>query len=58
MDVAQWCYKWDCMGLIAIVSSDRSSYTDDGLLYIRAHFFRFSLSPLMQLKSLKQYQCN
>ena len=32
-----------------IISSDRSSCTDDGLLYIRAHFFRFSLSPLMQL---------
>ena len=31
------------------VSSDRSSCSDDGLLYIRAHFFRFSLSPLMQL---------
>ena len=33
------------------VSSDRSSCTDDGLLsiYISAHFFRFSLSPLMQL---------
>ena len=33
------------------VSSDRSSYSDDGLLYIytSGHFFRFSLSPLMQL---------
>ena len=34
-----------------IVSSDRSSCSDDGLLYIylSGHFFRFSLSPLMQL---------
>ena len=35
-----------------IISSDRSSYSDDGLLYIhgsRSNFFRFSLSPLMQL---------
>ena len=45
------------------VSSDRSSCSDDGLLYIylyiQGHFFRFSLSPLMQLmlqvgKNLKQ----
>ena len=36
----------------SIVSSDRSSCSDDGLLYISihpGHFFRFSLSPLMQL---------
>ena len=34
-----------------VISSDRSSYSDNGLLYIRAqrNFFRFSLSPLMQL---------
>ena len=32
------------------VSSDRSSYSDDGLLYIRgSQFFRFSLSPLMHM---------
>ena len=36
------------------ISSDRSSCSDDGLLYIRgssggSNFFRFSLSPLMQL---------
>ena len=33
------------------VSSDRSSYSDGGLSYIRGdgNFFRFSLSPLMQL---------
>ena len=34
------------------ISSGRSSCSDDGLLYIRGgstHFFRFSLSPLMQL---------
>ena len=33
------------------VSFDRSSYSDDGQLYIRgsSHFFRFSLSPLIQL---------
>ena len=35
--------------VVLFVSSDRSSCSDDGLLYIRAHFFRFSLSPLMQL---------
>ena len=34
---------------ILFVSSDRSSYSDNGLLYIRGNFFRFSLSPLMQL---------
>ena len=33
-----------------IISSDKSSCTDDGLLYVYpGHFFRFSLSPLMQL---------
>ena len=33
-----------------IFSSDRSSYTDDGPRYIRGtSFFRFSLSPLVQL---------
>ena len=32
-----------------IISSNRSSYSDDGLLYVPSHFFRFSLSPLMQL---------
>ena len=34
-----------------IASSDRSSYCDNGLLYISgsSNFFRFSLSPLMQL---------
>ena len=39
---------------VSFISSDRSSYSDDGLLYIRgsAHFFRFSLSPLMQLLQL------
>ena len=38
------------------VSSDRSSYSDDVPLYIRSssNFFRFSLSPLMQLL-LKRY---
>ena len=32
-----------------IISSNRSSYSDDGLLYVPSHFFRFSLSPLMRL---------
>ena len=39
--------NWDL-----IVSSDRSSSSDDVLLYIypsSSHFFSFSLSPLMQL---------
>ena len=32
------------------VSSNRSSCSDDGLVYIQqGHFLRFSLSPLMQL---------
>ena len=35
--------------LDCIISSDRSSYSDDGLVYIRGNFFRFSLNPLMQL---------
>ena len=42
------------------VSSDRSSCSDDGLLYI-VQVFEFWLSPLMQLMlqvSLKEYQCN
>ena len=37
---------------VVVVSSDRSSCSDDGLLYIHprsGNFFRFSLSPLMQL---------
>ena len=33
---------------IVVVSSDRSSYSDDGLLY-NIQLFEFSLSPLMQL---------
>ena len=32
-----------------VVSSVRSSSSDDGLLYIQGNFFRFSLSPLIQL---------
>ena len=40
------CMKHDT----PIFSSDRSSYTDDGPQYIRGtSFFRFSLSPLVQL---------
>ena len=36
--------------LSKIISSDRSSYSDDVLLHIHpGHFFGFSLSPLMQL---------
>ena len=40
--------------LCELVSSNRSSFSDDGLLYIRggsssSHLFRFSLSTLMQL---------
>ena len=38
------------LNFLPFVSSDRSSCNDDGLLYIQNHnFFRFSLSPLMQL---------
>ena len=39
------------MYTLYFISSDRSSCSDDGLLYIylSTHFFRFSLSPLMQL---------
>ena len=39
------CFSFDNERVL-IVSSDRSSYRDDGLLYIRSsgsHFFRFSL---------------
>ena len=35
--------------ILWFVSSDRSSYSDDGLLYIRSsgsHFFRFSLQSI------------
>ena len=38
--------------VVTFISSVRSSYSDDGLLYIRhsgGNFFRFSLSPLIQL---------
>ena len=39
-----------CGASIPLVSSDRSSCTDDGPRYIRGgNFFRFSLNPLMQL---------
>ena len=37
---------------LAFVSSDRSSYSEDGLLYVRIYtvqLFEFALSPLMQL---------
>ena len=39
---------WVCS--LQFVSSDRSSCSDNGLLYIRSgNFFRFSFSPSMQL---------
>ena len=44
------CIKYCTIYISPFVSSVRSSYTDDGLLYIRgSQFFRFSLSPLIQL---------
>ena len=45
-------YNWykKLTSFVWIFSSDRSSYTDDGPRYIRGtSFFRFSLSPLVQL---------
>ena len=56
---------------ISLISSDRSSCTDDGLLYIHLYIYIY-IRPLFQIlsiyaflycykchsKSLKQYQCN
>ena len=48
---------------ILIISSVRSSYSDDGLLHIRgsatfSDFEHSSLSIMCHSRSLKQYQCN
>ena len=48
--------RWFC-SVFFFVSSDRSSYSDNDLLYIRSSgssiFFRFSLSPSMQLMNAR-----
>ena len=48
--------RWFC-SVFFFVSSDRSSYSDNDLLYIRSsgssNFFRFSLSPSMQLMNAR-----
>ena len=51
-----WDNEYILTQWLRLISSDRSSYSDDGLLYIRgsdsSHFSRFSLSPLMLQVSL------
>ena len=52
--LAMQCNDWSFTAFSFFVSSDRSSCTDDGLLYIqRSHFFRFgAIMPFYTVRSV------